>query len=53
MDKIISAAILILIVWVIVAFLLPLLTGTIHTIAAVVVAVGGIIGLMKIAGMWF
>lgn len=53
MDKIISTIILIVIVWVIVAFLLPLLTGAVHAVAALVVAAGAIIGLMRIGGMWF
>jgi len=53
MDKIINAIILIVVALAIVYWLLPLLTGILHTIALVLVVVGAIVGLMKIAGMWF
>lgn len=53
MDKIIQAVILIVIALGIIYFLVPLLSGFIHTLVLVVVIVGAIIGLMKIAGMWF
>lgn len=53
MDKIIQAAILILIALGIIYFLVPLLSGFLHLLVLIVVIVGAIIGLMKIGGMWF
>lgn len=53
MNQIISAAILLVIALLIIHFLVPLLTGIWATIALLVVVIGAIVGLMKIAGMWF
>jgi len=53
MDKIIQAVILLVIALAILYFLVPLLTGIFHTIVLILVVVGGIVGLMRIAGMWF
>lgn len=56
MEKIISAAILLVIAWAILYFLVPFVAAVsvvLGTIITVLVAVGAIVGLMKIAGLWF
>jgi hypothetical protein len=53
MDKIISAAILLIVAYLILTFLVPFLSGVWATIANIVVVIGAIVGLMKIVGMWF
>ena len=53
MDKIISALIILVVAYCILAFLVPFLSGIWATIATIVVVIGAIVGLMKVVGMWF
>lgn len=53
MNQIIQAVVLLVVAFLIISFLIPLLTGIWHTVVLVVVVIGAILGLMKIAGMWF
>lgn len=53
MNTIIQIAVVFLVAFLIIKFLIPLLTGTIAIIALVLVVIGAIIALMKIGGLWF
>lgn len=53
MQKIINAGILLVIALAIIYYLIPLLTGPLHAIALIVVVIGAIVGLLRIAGATF
>lgn len=53
MNKLIAAAILVVIALLIMYFFVPMLPGIWHTAAIIIVPIGAIVGLMRIGGMEF
>ena len=53
MDKIVQVVVMCVVVWLIIAFLIPLLPAPFGTVALILVVLGVIVWLMKTFGLWF